>query len=137
MKGVIGYIVAIFIVCILMVIGFYFLGELLDSEIEISTISRKYSEIVNEVEYSQFYFRKYLENECLESRGRGYSYGDIVKEISKTITLNLKNSNSHFEFLNAYQEDDFFIVEGKITYNYKDLEKEVNLSKFVKFRFSP
>ncbi|MFH8119751.1 MAG: hypothetical protein QXS37_03025, partial [Candidatus Aenigmatarchaeota archaeon] len=74
MKGIIGYIVAIFIACFLTIAAFYFLGELLDSEIEVSTITRKYSSIINEAEYSQFYFKKYLESKILEDRSKGIPY---------------------------------------------------------------
>ncbi|MEM5855241.1 MAG: hypothetical protein QW472_02890 [Candidatus Aenigmatarchaeota archaeon] len=130
MKGIIGYILAMLITCILTVVGFYFLGKLLDAEIEISSISKKYSTIINEAEYSQFYFKKYLEGKYYEDRLRGASYEAITKEIPGTI---VRNSNSRFELLNTYQENGFFVVEGRIRYNYKDSENEISLSKKVKF----
>lgn len=136
MKGIIGYIVAIFIACFLTIAAFYFLGELLDSEIEVSTITRKYSSIINEAEYSQFYFKKYLESKILEDRSKGIPYQTISKEIPKTIFVKLDNSDSQFKIIDMYEEFGSLIVKGEIYCTYKDSVIEVNLSKDVTFKFS-
>ncbi|MEM5855223.1 MAG: hypothetical protein QW472_02800 [Candidatus Aenigmatarchaeota archaeon] len=127
---------AILITVCLTVAAFYFLGQLLSREIEISAISRKYSSIINEAEYSQFYFRKYFENKVLEKRTKGIPYESIAKEIPKTISLTFDNSESIFKLVEAYEDSGFLIVKGKIFYNYKDLRIEVNLSKDVTFKLS-
>ncbi|MEM5879210.1 MAG: hypothetical protein QXU74_01830 [Candidatus Aenigmatarchaeota archaeon] len=136
MKGLVGYILAILIASCLTVVAFYFLGQLLSREIEISTISRKYSSIINEAEYSQFYFRKYFEAKLSENRAKGVSYETIAKETPKTISLHLDNSDSTFKLVETYEESGFFIVKGKISYNYKDSTTEANLSKDIIFKFS-
>lgn len=137
MKGLVGYILAILITCCLTIVTFYFLGQLLSKEIEISTISRKYSTIINEAEYSQFYFKKYLESKILENRIKGISYQAIAKEIPKKISISFDNSDSLFNLIDAYEEDGTFIVKGEISYNYKDQTIEINLSKNVIFKFPP
>lgn len=135
MKGLVGYILSILIACCLTIVAFYFLGQLLSREIEISTISRKYSTIINEAEYSQFYFKKYFESKLSESRAKGASYQAIAKEIPKVISVSFENSESQFRLIDAHEESNFFTVKGKISCTFKDSTIEINLSKDVVFNF--
>lgn len=134
MKGIAGYIISIFIACFLTILVFYFLGELLSSEIEISTISRKYSEVINEAEYTKFYFKEYLESKYSRGRTEGASYEAITKEIPEKISVSFKNSNSYFRLIKAYKEQDFFVLKGEIFSTYKSPEIEINLTKEVEFK---
>jgi len=136
MKGIASYIVTVFVMSFLTILTFHFLGQLLSSEVEVSTVSGKISSLINEVEYSKFYFHKYLENRYLELKNKGVSDEDITKEIkSEAISLSLDNSRSIFKPLDVSQNDGTITVKGVISNKYTVAEMEMDSTYDVVFIF--
>jgi len=136
MKGITQYIIFAFIMAFLTITVFYFLGELLSKEIEVSTISGKITKVINEAEYSKFYFKKYLENEYLELKNKGISNEEIVKKFkTETLSLKLENSDSLFKPENVFQNSNKIVVRGIIINRYAEVAMEMNSSCEVEFIF--
>ena len=133
MKGIIGYLIPITLACFLTIIVFYILGEILSREIEVSTLSRKISSMVNEAEYSKFYFYKYLKNKYEEMKKSGVSEQFIVDELSKEVVLSLEHSKSVLKNMEVSKKRDSIVWRGEVFYTYQDETIEVNFTSSVEF----
>jgi hypothetical protein len=134
MKGLVGYLISIILACVLTIAAFFILGEILSREIEVSTISRKFTSIVNEAEYSKFYFQKYLKNKYEEMKLSGMSEGFIIGELSKELTLSLEQLKSTLKNIEVSKSGDSIIVRGEIFCTYQDQTVEMNFTSNVEFR---
>jgi hypothetical protein len=134
MKGLVGYLISIALACVLTIVAFFILGEILSREIEVSTLSRKFTSIVNEAEYSKFYFQKYLKNKYEEMKLSGMPEGFIIGELSKELTLSLEQSKSTLKNIEVSKSGDSIVVRGEIFCAYQDQTVEMNFTSNVEFR---
>jgi hypothetical protein len=133
MKGIAGYLISIALACFLTIIVFYILGEILSREIEVSTISRKISSIINEAEYSKFYFYKYLKNKYEGMKRSGMNEQLIIDDLSKEAVLSLEHSKSVLKNREVFKQKDSIVWRGEIFYTYRDETIEMNFTSDVEF----
>jgi len=137
MKGIASYIAAIGIVSILTIAVFFIVGELLSRERDVSVISSKVSTTINEIEFSKFYFKKYLENEVNSLRSAGASDNNIIKGLKgKIISLELENSKTSFKVNGISINGGKITVDGNITAYVQNKDFKIDAEYSAKFIYN-
>ncbi len=103
MKGITQYIIILAVTVFITIGTFYLLSQLLSKEVEVSTLSRKVSSVINDIEYSRKYFVEFKKNEYSNLKKGETEKSKILSIISKPFDFELDGVRSIFE-INKIEE---------------------------------